>query len=187
MAVRRAGRASQPGGATVAWSQAEGARGTRWREAITTADGLLRSVVLEASPDGRVTRLEVTTRIGMLTLHPEPDDSALHGNVVTGDGVRHLAFPWSPQHAILLLASPASATVDLARLATRLAIGDSTELDVVRIDDALEPRPQRWLFHRTGDREWSLQSLEGEEQRLVRLDPTGRPMLPDAVEWALEA
>ena len=47
---------------------------------------------LEVAPNGRVTRLELTTGAGLLTLHPEPDESALHGNVVTPTGIRHLAF-----------------------------------------------------------------------------------------------
>jgi hypothetical protein len=185
--VRRAGRASQPGGATIAWSQAEGARGTRWREAITTGDGLLRSVVLEVSPDGRETRLEVTTRNGMLTLHPEPDRSAMHGNVVSVDGVRHLAFPWSEHHVLLVLNSIASATVGLGWLASTIEVGESTQLDVLRIDDALDPRPDRWTFRRNGPSEWELRAGDGGESRRVHLDVNGRPVLPDAKDWPLEA
>ena len=123
--IRRAGRASQPGGAIVTWSRAEGAHGTRWREVITTADGLVRAVTLEVSATGRSTRLEVATKTGMLTLHPEPDESALYGNVVTATGVRHLAFDWSPDHEILLLASPASATSAFVRLAEVVSVGAS--------------------------------------------------------------
>jgi len=184
--IRRAGRASQPGGATIAWSQAEGARGTRWREAITSAEGLRRSVVLEVSQAGRVTRLEVTTRNGMLTLHPEPDESGMHGNVVSTDGVRHLAFPWSPSHVLLLLGSIASATVELARLAAKLEVGGTTELDVLRIDDALQPTPARWRVARLDVVDWQLGSLDGAESRHVQLDPNGRPMLPEAADWPLE-
>ena len=184
--IRRAGRASQPGGATITWSQAEGTRGTRWREAITTAGGLVRTVVLEVSTDSRLTRLEVTTRNGMLTLHPEPDESAMHGNVVSADGVRHLAFPWSPAHVLLLLGSIASATVELARLAERLEVGGTTELEVLRIDDALEPMPARWRVARVSAAEWELGSLDGAEVRHVRLDASGRPILPDATDWPLE-
>jgi hypothetical protein len=184
--IRRAGRASQPGGATIAWSQAEGARGTRWREAITSAEGLVRSVVLEVSPAGRVTRLEVTTRNGLLTLHPEPDESAMHGNVVSADGVRPLVFAWSPSHVLLLLGSIASATVELARLAATLEVGGTAELDVLRIDDALRPTPARWRVARLGPAEWQLGSLDGAESRHVQVDPSGRPMLPDAADWPLE-
>jgi hypothetical protein len=185
--IRRAGRASQPGGARIAWTQAEGARGTRWREAVATTDGLVRSVLLEVSTDGRATRLEVTTRAGMLTLHPEPDDSALHGNVVSGEGVRHLAFAWSSDHVLLLLGSIAVATVELARLAAKVEVGSSTEFDVLRINDALDPRPARWSFERTGASEWLLRSPDGQEERRVRLDPSGRPILPEAADWPLEA
>src|SRR5262245_8835609 len=185
--IRRAGRATQPGGKTIAWSQAEGARGTRWREVVTRDGELVRAVVLEVSPAGRETRLEVTTGVGMLTLHPEPDHRAMHGNVVSAGGVRHLAFSWSPDHVLLLLGSIASATVGLGRLATEVEVDASTERDVLRIDDALDPSPARWRFAREGARTWRLQALDGGEERRVELDPGGRPILPDAADWALES
>jgi hypothetical protein len=184
--IRRAGRATQPGGRTIAWSQAEGARGTRWREVVTRDGELVRAVVLEVSTAGRETRLEVTTRVGMLTLHPEPDQTAMHGNVVSEAEVRHLTFPWSPDHVLLLLGSIASATVGLGWLADEVEVGASTERDVLRIDDALDPIPARWRFAHEGTRTWRLQALDGDEERHVELDPDGRPILADAADWPLE-
>lgn len=184
--VRRGGQARTLDGASITWTQAEGARGTRWRESIVSELGLRRAVLLEASVAGRPTRLEVTTQAGLLTLHPEADESAIHGNVVRADGVRHLAFEWSPAHELLLLGSPASAAVTLGRLASELAVGESRTLDVLRIDDGLDPRPARWSALRTDERGWHLRSLDDGEERVVTLDASGRPVLPGAVEWLLE-
>jgi hypothetical protein len=185
--VRRGGRARTLDGAWITWTQAEGARGTRWRESIVSDGGLRRSVLLEVSVAGRSTRLEVTTRAGLLTIHPEADESAIHGNVVGADGVRHLGFDWSPAHELLLLGSPASAAITLGRLASEIAVGQSRTLDVLRIDDALDPQPARWTARRTDERAWHLRSLDDGEERLVTLDASGRPVLPGAVEWPLEA
>ena len=84
--LRRAGRLLLGGGETVLWSVAEGRRGRRWRSARRDADGnLVSDLLLELDPVGRWTRLELATTAGILTLHPEPDDTAVHGNVVTAD------------------------------------------------------------------------------------------------------
>ena len=48
--------------------------------------------------DGRPGRLEIATPAGLLTLHPEADGLSAHGNVVGPDGVRPLAYEWSPRH-----------------------------------------------------------------------------------------
>jgi hypothetical protein len=185
--VRRGGRSRTLDGAAITWTQAEGARGTRWRESIASDSGLRRSVLLEVSVAGRPTRLEVTTRAGLLTLHPEADESAIHGNVVGPDGVRHLAFDWSPAHELLLLGSPASAAITLGRLASEMDVGESRTIDVLRIDDGLDPRPARWNAKRTDERAWHLRSLDDGEERIVSLDASGRPVLPGAMEWPLEA
>jgi hypothetical protein len=184
--VRRGGRARTLDGASITWTQAEGARGTRWRESIVSDSGLTRSVLLEVRVAGRPTRLEMTTRAGLLTLHPEADESAMHGNLVGANGVRHLTFDWSPAHELLLLGSPASAAVTLGRLASELPVGETRTLDVLRIDDALDPRPARWTASRTDVRAWHLMSLDDGEERHVSLDASGRPVLPGAVEWPLE-
>jgi len=184
--VRRGGQARTLDGASITWTQAEGARGTRWRESVVSDGELMRSILLEVSATGRPTRLEVTTRAGLLTLHPEADESAIHGNVVGVDGVRDLAFDWSPAHELLLLGSPASAAVTLGRLASEMDVGESRTLDVLRIDDSVDPRPARWTAVRMDAGVWHLSSLDDDEERLVLLDASGRPVLPGAVEWPLE-
>lgn len=185
--LRSGGRAALPNGATIVWSVAEGARGRRWREAVTIDGGLVRSLLLEVSIAGRPTRLEMTTAAGLLTLHPDRDERELHGNVVTPTGIRHLAFGWSPEHELDVAGSPAAAAVALGRLATALAVGDSISIAVVSIDDALEPGPATWQVTRGGPPTWQLRNDESGEERTTSLDPDGIPILPDAEAWPLQA
>ncbi|HSL77967.1 MAG TPA: hypothetical protein VK867_13565 [Candidatus Limnocylindrales bacterium] len=185
--VRRGGHARTPLGELVTWSQAEGERGTRWREAIERGGVLVRSVLLEVSTADRPTRLELTTRAGLLTLHPEPDQTAMHGNVVAADGVRHLAFPWSAEHELLVLSSPASATIAVRRLDRRVIVGAVTVVDMLRIDDDLEPRPVRWSVERMAQHGWHLRDTESDEERRLTVEDDGRPALHDEVSWPLEA
>ena len=184
--TRRAGRARILDGAWLVWSEAEGSRGTRWRESIEADGGVARVTLLETTTTDRLSRLEVAGAPGLLTLHPEPDESMLHGNLVGPGGVRHIALPWSPDHELLLLRSPASATVTLRRLSALVEIGASRTIHVVRIDDRLDPRPETWTFERTAEREWRLRSADAGDARILSVDDTARPILTDAVEWPLE-
>ena len=184
--IRRGGHARTPRGELVTWSQAEGERGTRWREAIERDGQVLRSLLLEVSTAGRPTRLEMTTRAGLLTLHPEPDASAMHGNVVAADGVRHLAFPWSHDHELLILSSPASATIAIRRLDRRVILGATVVVDMLRIDDELVPRPVRWSIERIAPHGWHLRDTQSDEERRLTVEDDGRPALLDEVSWPLE-
>jgi hypothetical protein len=185
--VRRGGRATTIGGELLIWSEAEGARGTRWREGLQRDGALVRSLLLEVSAAGRPTRLEMTTSAGLLTLHPEPDESKLHGNIVEADGITHLSFPWSAEHELLILGSPASATITLRRLTQALVVGATRTLEVLRIDDELDPRPARWGVERIARHAWHLREIGGSEERRLTLDDEGRPLLTDGVSWPLEA
>jgi hypothetical protein len=184
--VRRGGHSRTPTGDRVTWSQAEGERGTRWREAIDRDGMLMRALLLEASPSGRPTRLEMTTQTGLLTVHPEPDESSIHGNVVTAAGVRHLAFGWSADHELFVVGSPASATITLLRAAKRVVVGASTVVDVLRIDDRLEPQPARWRLERVTAAGWHLRDTAGDEERRVTVGADGRPILVDELTWPIE-
>ncbi len=131
--TRRGGHLDRANGSSVVWTIADGRRGRRWRE-VRTRDGAVEQVVLiETDRDGRLTRLEVSGAGGLLTLHPEPDHSAIHGNLVGTGGVRHLAFPWSAAHGVLVEGSPCS----VAALAWHRPPGT---VRVLRIDDDLVPR-----------------------------------------------
>ncbi len=175
------------GGESLTWTEAEGRRGTRWREALRRDGSLVRSLLLEVSASGRPTRLEVTTAAGLLTLHPEPDESALHGNVVRGDGVDHLSFGWSAEHELLVFGSPASATITLRRLADLMVVGATRTIDMLRIDDTLEPRAARWTAERIARHAWHLRDADGHEERRLTVDDEERPLLTDAISWPLEA
>ena len=93
--LRRAGRGSLPDGSEVTWAVAEGNRGRRWRWTVVDADQLRHVGLVEVDRDGRFARLELSSALGMLTLHAEPDHRSIHGNVASADGVRPLAFEWS--------------------------------------------------------------------------------------------
>jgi hypothetical protein len=100
--LRRAGHGRAPDGALVTWTVAEGRRGMRWREVVRAGEGIRSSLLLELDPDGRFSHLELSTAAGLLTLHPEPDGT-LHGNVVTAEGMRHVAgLAWDPDGVVLL-------------------------------------------------------------------------------------
>ncbi len=185
--VRRGGHATDSAGGLITWSEAEGARGTRWREAVMRDGRLVRGLLLESSVTGRFGRLELTTPAGLLTLHPEPDETELHGNVVAADGVRHLAFPWSDEHELVVVDSPASLAITLRRLAGLVTDGQSRTLDAVRVDDDLDPRPVSWTVERISRHEWLLHDLDGSQPARVATDDDGRPVLASAGAWPLEA
>lgn len=168
------------------WSVADGTRGTRWREALEVDGGLSRSLLLEVAPTGRPTRLEIATVAGLLTLHPEPDESAMHGNVVGDQGVRHLALPWGPDDELWVDGSAATAAVTLGRLAGTLGVGASTVIDGLWIDDRLEPRAERLAVERRGDRAWRVAPATSRAALDVELDEDGTVVLADADAWPLE-
>ena len=108
--LRRAGRVPLPDNGDVLWSVAEGRRGLRWRAVRRDPSGAIVSdLLLELDPAGHWSRLELATSDGILTLHPEPDRSAVHGNVVTPSGVRPLALAWSAAHRLMLPGDPVAA------------------------------------------------------------------------------
>lgn len=185
---RRGGHATGPAGDSLTWSLAEGARGTRWRETTSRDGALMRSVLLEVTPTAAVARLEISTSAGLLTLHPEPDASAIHGNVVTPHGIRHLAFGWSPSHELIVVNSPTIDAVLVRRRAPTVLVGGRAEMDVLSIDDALQPRSERWVIEREASDHWRFRPLaEGRDARTIRVAPDGRPILGAEETWALEA
>lgn len=185
--VRLGGRTVLPDESVIVWSVAEGSGGRRLREAVTDAGGnLRRSLLLEVSPAGGPARLEMTTAVGLLTVHPDRDGRELHGNVVTPVGVRHLRFDWSFEHELLVIDSPAVAAVALRRYADILAIGETRPVPVVWIDETLEPRAGAWQITRTAADSWLLRDSEGTEAPAFRLDEDGLPVLPGADRWPLE-
>src|SRR5436305_597602 len=90
---------------------ADGRRGRRWREVVATGDAVQHSLLLETSPDGRFSHLELARAGGLWTFHPEGNGS-LHGNAVDRDRpeVRHVVgWPFAPDDVMLVEGSPLSA------------------------------------------------------------------------------
>lgn len=138
--IRRGGVATTATGERVVWTIADGRRGRRWRESVSRDGVLVRTVLFELDPSGRVTRLEVATANGLLTLHPDDDGQTMHGNVVSPDGVRHLRFDWGPEQALLVEGSQAAATIVAGGGATSvLRIGDDLDPHVVPLTATASP------------------------------------------------
>jgi hypothetical protein len=184
--LRLGGRAGLDDGYTVVWSVAEGRRGRRWREAVARDGALVRSILLEVSPVGRPTYLELATGVGLLTLHPDAEGREIHGNVVTSGGIRHLRFGWSLDHELDVVGSTAAAAVALQRLAGLVAVGEGRRIPVLRIDDSLEPGPAARRVSRTSSGGWHVIDLESDKDRSLILDDDGVPLLPGSVTWPLE-
>jgi hypothetical protein len=155
--LRRAGTGDLTDGGTVIWSGAEGRRGRRWRWMVLDRGVLRHAGLIELAPVGRLSRLELDSRNGLLTLHPEPDGRSIQGNVVTAEGVRPLAFRWHVGAGIEL-AGDAFATA-------LLPAGDG--------DGTLLVRASLGVFAGTGSTRLSL-------------DERGVPRLTRAREWPLQ-
>ena len=156
--LRRAGSGQNPDGAEVMWSLAEGERGRRWRWSVLDGGQLRHAALVEIDRRGRFGRLELSSPAGLLTLHPEPDGRSIHGNVVTTDGVRPLAFDWSPTAALAIAGDPFGSAILLAG-ATDATLVIRARLGVVA----------------------------GDRGTVLELDSRGIPILEQSREWPLEA
>jgi hypothetical protein len=174
--LRRAGRAHLADGRLLVWSVAEGNRGRRWRGSTRDRDNrLIDDLLLEVDSEGRVGRLEATTAAGQLTFHPEADDRSAHGNVVTLDGVVHIALPWQPDQRIEVPWSPVADAVLIASLRRPGPVLVAT----FRVD--LVPAVRSVDVERVGEGRWVV------DGRLVVVDAVGLPLAsPDATSWPLE-
>ncbi len=187
MAPRRiGGHGRADAGEAVTWTSAAGARGTRWREVIRTAEGRVRTVLLEESTDGAPTRLEIASVAGLLTMHPGPDGSSIHGNVVSADGVRHITLGWRVGHVLLVAGSPVTAAVGLRGQFRAIAVGGTAAAAGVWVDDALEPHVGRWAVTRVDTGVWRLEADDGSPAFDIRVDAEGLPVLDGASAWPLE-
>jgi hypothetical protein len=183
--VRRAGTGRLIDGAILTWSLADGRRGRRWR-AVTTLDAVItHALLLEVDLDGRTARLELTTPVGLLTLHPDQDGTNLHGNVVGAQGVRHIALPWSDAHGLSVDGGPIADAATAHRLAGTCGVGDSVAIGVVAIAPDLSIRAETVRFERAASGTWRIAGPTGE--RTMAIDPRGIPTgLAGAEEWPLE-
>ena len=185
--LRRAGRGRLADGSELVWSVAEGLRGRRWRATATVEGRMTHALTLEVDNDGRPTRLELATDAGLLTLHPEPDEGSIHGNVVHRGGVRPLAFPWGPDHELEVVDRPIATAVMLRRLAGSVAVGEGETVAVLAIDRALAVRRGSRLVRRLAERRWQVADLRGGREVILELDAEGVPVLGrSAHDWPLE-
>jgi hypothetical protein len=179
--VRRAGSGRTATGDRAWWSVAEGRRGRRWREAIVGGDGLRHSLLFETAPDGAFSHLELSTPLGLVTLHPE-GDGTLHGNVIEAGGIRHIVgLPWEASGVVDVEGSPIAGAACARLLGRDLAAGESARRTVLRITSG--------LLITTGP--GSVERIDAETWRIaggapVRVDALGLPSLPDAETWPLE-
>jgi hypothetical protein len=177
------------------WSIAEGRRGARWRASTSRDGALLSNLMLEVSVTGRPTRLEIATPAGLLTLHPEPDGVSAHGNVVGVDGVRPLAFEWSPRHWFESRQSPVVAAALCRAFLSELEVGEFRLVPGLHVHDDLTVwrgqrgvqrlTPTRFLIEEADNSGWEL-SLDDEGLPIFEAGETRTPDSEAAPLWALE-
>jgi hypothetical protein len=178
--LRRAGSGRLADGATLTWSVAEGSRGRRWRAQRLEDDVLCVSMLLEVDGAARSTRLEVDCAAGMLTLHPEPDWQAAHGNVVGREGVRPLSFDWSDDGVFVVDDVPIGEIAAISRLAPQIGVGERVRLRVLVVDRQLGVARAERSFVRLTDKDWRCESES------LSIETDGTPRLPDGGSWELE-
>lgn len=182
--VRTGGRLALPDGATLLWTAADGRRGRRWRTVVLRDDAPEQSLLLEVDPAGRPGRLEITSGHGLLTLHPEPDEASIHGNVVDPSGVRPLAFGWGRDHELHVAGNPIVAAIACRPRGDRIMPGTAIDVDVIEIDADLGIHPAAALLRRLETGAWSLLGEHGGELS-VAIDDAGLPAFGE--RWQLEA
>ena len=183
--LRLAGTARLADGARFEWTVADGGRGRRWR-AVATIDGhITHALLLEVALDRSVSRLELTTPGGLLTLHPDTDGATLHGNAVTTDGVRHLSYAWGPDHAVAVAGRPVADAVTAHRLAATVGVGDSRAIQTLVVAPDLGLTETSVTYTRVTDGSWRL--ADAGRERTLAVDPRGIPSaFADGSEWPLE-
>lgn len=182
--LREGGRVRLADGASLLWSMAEGGRGRRWR-AVATRDGAItHALLLEVDRAGRPARLELTTPAGMLTLHPEPDERSIHGNVVSAAGVRPLAFAWSSEHELDIVDRPIAMAVGLHRRRGTCPVGATASIPVLVIDASLRAVPGDRTASRLTEDRWIVIDRATGAERTLTIDADG--VLVSDERWPLE-
>lgn len=172
--VRLAGHGLRADGAAVTWTIADGRKGRRWRESVMRDGHLVHSLLYETDSDRRFSHLELAAPFGLVTLHPEGDDT-LHGNIVRVGGVEHVVgLPFEPGSVLLVAGSPIA----------EAAIGWASERGG-------HGEPARVITLDPGD--LSLRSASAALAAAAlpagppgTIDPDGVPHLRDGATWALE-
>jgi hypothetical protein len=182
--TRLAGWGTDADGSIVTWTVADGRKGRRWREVVSTDGVVVHALLLETDADRRFRHLELARADGLWTFHPEPDGT-LHGNHVGRGvpGVRHVVgWAFAPGDALLVEGSPlglaavalaSGATLEAGRPAAIAGVVVRADGDLVQVPDIRLERlsATRW---RVG--EWSP----------IEVDELGIPVLDGGETQPLE-
>jgi hypothetical protein len=143
-------------------------------------------LLVEADPGGGLTRLELSSAAGLLTLHPAGTPVRLHGNVVRSGGVEPMAFDWSPAHALFAGASPITAAIAAGGPAAVAGVGEGRSIPAIEIGPGLAVRAATWRVAHTSAERWRMLAADGGASLLLVLDADGLPTGDDAATWPLE-
>jgi len=182
--LRVGGRVRLADGAELLWSVAEGARGRRWRAVAGLDESITHVLLLELDRTGRPTRLELSTPAGLLTLHPEQDEGSIHGNVVAADGVRPLAFGWSPEHELLVVERPIGLAAALHRRRASVGVGGRAAFPALVIGAGLRVVPGEHLIERIADDRWRVVDPASGVDETLSVDADG--LIGAGERWPLE-
>jgi hypothetical protein len=154
---------------------------------VTPGGRLEASLLLESRPDGNLLKVELATRAGLLSVHPETRDDTLHGNVVTPDAIRHVQLPWTPASVLLVRDSPLTGAVAARRLARRIGVGEGHTVAVVEVGIDLAVEVATWRVARVAESRWWLLPAAGGTPMRLEVDGRGIPVgLADERDWPLE-
>jgi len=183
--VRLAGHDRDRLGRDVTWTIADGERGRRWREVTVDPAGVLvRSLTLETGRGGQWLRLEIAAAAGLLSLHPDRD-GAVRGNIVAGDGIRHLDLGALDPPLVDIRGSLVGEAALCRALERLVPAGQGTATRVARVEDDLSVTIVELAVERRDARTWEL--TDGEDVRTIAVGELGRPATgPSSVEWPLE-
>jgi hypothetical protein len=182
--VRRAGTGLLHDGGRTTWTVADGGRGRRWRSMLTEDGLLVGSLLLETHRDGAVTKLELATAAGLLTLHPE--GSRLHGNVARPTGLEHVTLPWPERGLLIIVGTPATAATAARLLEPHVGVGEGHTVMGVSVGIDLDVTPTTFRVARVADRRWVFVIAASGSALAVDLDEDGIPLLADGDSWPLE-
>jgi hypothetical protein len=179
--LRRAGRGQLADGSWVVWSVSEGRRGRRWREVRYRSSHVITSLLLETDTNARFLHLEASTASGLITLHPEPDDT-LHGNVVSPEAVEPvMGLSLGVDAIVLLEGSPISHAAAAFRLRQSTPDFNARSVRGLVIPLTLWLDPTVIRVERVGVSEWRFAGSEP-----FTIDDDGLPQLARSEIWPLE-
>jgi hypothetical protein len=143
------------------------------------------SLLLETDPSGLFSHLELSTRGGLLTLHPE-GDGTLHGNAVVGGedsvGIEHVrGIAWQPDSLVLVDGSIICQAAAVLLLGQPAPGWSSTSRSAVLIPATLWLQAGPVRVERVGLTRWRF----GDDPPLD-VDERGLPVLRDGSTWPLD-